>query len=47
MRAPRRKPVKSDQANFTKLNAEGFINRAGRPWSSRMVWHVLNASPQA
>jgi DNA invertase Pin-like site-specific DNA recombinase len=48
MRVLRRKPVKTRALSFAdvaqKLNAEGFRNRAGRPWSPRMVWHVLNTS---
>jgi hypothetical protein len=46
MRRLRRKPVKGRRASLEEvaatLNAEGFRNRAGRDWSARMVWHVLN-----
>ena len=42
----RRKPVKGKRASFSDiaatLNAEGFKNRAGREWSTRMVFHVFN-----
>lgn len=45
----RRKPVKAKRASFAgiaeTLNAEGFCNRAGRPWSARMVFHVLKNAP--
>lgn len=44
IKALRRKPAKARAASFAKiaeqLNAEGFKNRAGRPWSARMVFHV-------
>lgn len=46
MRQLRRKPMKGKRASLadiaSALNAEGFRNRARRPWSARMVWHVLN-----
>ena len=46
MRRMRRKPVKGQRASFADiaatLNSEGFKNRAGREWSTRMVFHVLN-----
>lgn len=28
------------------LNAGGFTNGAARPWSARIVWHVLNVKAQ-
>lgn len=44
IRALRRKPTKARRLSFARiastLNAEGFRNRAGRPWSARMVFHV-------
>lgn len=50
MRRLRRKPAKGRRATLTDiattLNAEGFRNRAGRDWSARMVWHVLNDGGQ-
>ena len=46
MRQLRRKPVKGRRESLADiaatLNAEGFRNRAGREWSVRMVFHVLN-----
>jgi len=49
MRQLRRKPAKAKRASLADiaetLNEQGFRNRAGREWSSRMVWHVLNQSP--
>lgn len=45
MRQLRRKPVKAKRASYAAiaatLNEDGFTNRAGRPWSARMVFHVL------
>jgi DNA invertase Pin-like site-specific DNA recombinase len=50
MRQLRRKPVKGRRASLaaiaSTLNAEGFRNRAGRPWSLRMVFHVLKQASQ-
>jgi DNA invertase Pin-like site-specific DNA recombinase len=47
MRRLRRKPAKGRRASLAEiaatLNAEGFRNRAGREWSPRMVWHVLDS----
>ena len=46
MRQLRRKPVKGSRVSYAgiaaTLNAEGFRNRAGRSWSARMIFHVLN-----
>jgi DNA invertase Pin-like site-specific DNA recombinase len=48
MQQLRRKPVKGKHLSYAgiaeKLNAEGFANRAGRPWSSRMVFHTLKTA---
>jgi DNA invertase Pin-like site-specific DNA recombinase len=48
MRQLRRKPVKANRPSYAAiaatLNEEGFTNRAGRPWSARMVFHVLKHS---
>ena len=46
MRALRRKPVKGARASFQAvadtLNAEGTLNRDGRPWSASRVHAVLH-----
>jgi DNA invertase Pin-like site-specific DNA recombinase len=48
MQQLRRKPVKAKRPSFADiaetLNAAGFANRAGRPWSARMVFHTLKTA---
>ena len=43
-----RKPATGGRSSYAKiaatLNANGFTNRAGRPWSLRMVYHVLKSA---
>ncbi len=51
MKDLRRKPRKGRAASFAsiaaQLNAEGHRNRAGRPWSAQLVFHVLSPSGKA
>ena len=51
MKDLRRKPRKGRAASFAsiaaQLNAEGHRNRAGRPWSAQLVFHVLSPSDKA
>jgi hypothetical protein len=46
MRQLRRKAINGRRLSFaaiaSQLNAEGHRNRAGREWSSQLVYHVLN-----
>jgi hypothetical protein len=48
MRQLRRKAIKGRRLSFVavaaQLNAEGHRNRAGREWSSQLVYHVLSKS---
>jgi DNA invertase Pin-like site-specific DNA recombinase len=50
IRALRRKPTKGRRASFASiastLNQEGFTNRAGRPWSPRMAFHIFHHARQ-
>jgi DNA invertase Pin-like site-specific DNA recombinase len=45
MRQLRRKPVKADRRSYQTiadtLNAEGLLNREGRPWSASRVYAVM------
>ena len=51
MKDLRRKPRKSRAASCAsiaaQLNAEGHRNRAGRPWSAQLVFHVLSPASKA
>lgn len=51
MKDLRRKPRKGRAASFAaiagQLNAEGHRNRAGRPWSAQLVFHVLTNAVKA
>jgi DNA invertase Pin-like site-specific DNA recombinase len=51
MKDLRRKPRKGRAASFAaiaaQLNAEGHRNRAGRPWSAQLVFHVLGGAARA
>ena len=51
MKDLRRKPRKGRAASFAsiaaQLNAEGHRNRAGRPWSAQLVFHVLSPAGKA
>ena len=48
MQELRRKAVKGKRASYAviaaTLNAEGFTNRGGRPWSGRMVFYTLKTA---